>query len=283
MKKIILSTMVLAIAATTVNAQDKKKTNDGGAYLRVGAGYSLPQAGGYIGGTETSTATSYSVDMTKGSYSSGVNAVLAGGYMFTRNIGVEVAVGAGVAPTKYTYEYDQTGSGNYKNTSTTYAKMPIMVMPSLVLSTGHNQLEAYTRVGLAINVAGKFISENEYVDRSGATDVITTTTEEYTPKLGIGIQGAVGVKYHVNDMLGIYLELNGLSMTSYMKNSEITSYEVGGVSGLGTLTIYDRETEYSANFTETAASTSASTPFKSTPMSVPFSNLGVGVGITLKF
>ena len=283
MKKIILSTVVLAIAATTMNAQDKKKTNDGGVYLRVGAGYSLPQAGAYIGGTETSTPTSYSVDMTKGSYSSGVNAVLAGGYMFTRNIGVEVAVGAGVAPKKYTMVYDESGSSDYKSTSTTYAKMPIMVMPSLVISTGHNQLEAYTRVGLAINVAGKFISEHEIVDRSGATDVITTMTEEYTPKLGIGIQGAVGAKYHVNDMFGIYLELNGLSMTSYMKNSEVTAFEVGGVNELGTFTIYDRQTEYSANFTETASSTSASTPYQSTPMSVPFSNLGVGLGITLNF
>ena len=272
---------MLAIAASTVNGQDKAKKNDGGLYLRAGVGYAFPQAGDFLSGTESNTPTTYTVDLKKGSYSSGFNAALAAGYMFNRNIGVELAVGAGIANKKYTMEYDNTASGDYHETVITYAKMPIMIMPSIVLSTGHTELEAYTRVGLAINVSGKIISEYEGVDRSGATDDIIKMTEEFKPNLGIGIQGALGVKYHVNNMLGIYLELNGLSMTSYMKSSEITAYEVNGTNELGTLTIRNAQTEYSSEYTETFSSNSASTPFQSPTMTRPFSNLGLGLGVTI--
>lgn len=281
MKKVILSTMMLALAASTVNGQDKTKKNDGGMYLRVGVGYAFPQAGDFLSGTESNTPTTYTVDMKKGSYSSGFNAALAAGYMFNRNIGVELAVGAGIANKKYTMEYDNTASGDYHETMTTYAKMPIMIMPSIVLSTGHTELEAYTRVGLAINVAGKFISEYEGIDRSGATDDIMKMTTEYKPNIGIGIQGAFGVKYHVSDMLGIYLELNGLSMTSYMKSSEVTMYENNGINELGLLSIHATQTEYSADYTETFSSSTPSTPSQAPAMSVPFSNLGLGIGVTI--
>lgn len=273
----------MTVATASINAQDAKKNNDNGVYLRVGVGYSFPQAGDYISGTETSTATSYSSDLKKGSYGSGFNAALAGGYMFSPNIGVELAVGAGIAPKKYTMEYTETGANAGTMTNVTYAKMPIMIMPSLVLSTGHTGVEAYTRVGLAINVAGKLINEFEAIDRSNTPDVIVTMTEEYTPKLGIGLQGALGVKYHVNDMLGIYVEANGLSMRVDMKKSEVTAFDVNGINTLGLLTINDAQTEYSANYTETSGPANPSTPHQTGPMSVPFSNLGIGVGVTLKF
>lgn len=273
----------MTVATASVNAQDVKKNNDNGVYLRVGVGYSFPLAGAYISGTETITPTNYSTDMKKGSYSAGFNAALAGGFMFNRNIGVELAVGAGIAPTKYTLEYDQTNTGDYKSTSTSYAKMPIMIMPSVVLSSGNTGLELYSRMGLAINVAGKLVTESETVDRNGATDLITKWTEEYKPSVGLGVQGALGAKYHVNDMLGIYLEINGLAMTGNMKSSEVTMYEVNGINEIGNLSVYDLKTEYSANFTEANSSISTSTPYKANAMAVPFSNLGIGVGVTLKF
>lgn len=276
---------MMAVATASVHAQDKKKTNDGGVYLRVGVGYSMPQAGAYISGSEMSTPTSYTTDLKKGSYSSGFNAAIAGGYMFNRNIGVELAVGAVPAPKKYTREYDETSSpsNDYSQTSTTYAKMPIMIMPSLVLSSGNTGVELYTRVGLAIGVAGKLIEENEMTDRSATPNDVFKTTTEYTPKIGIGLQGALGIKYHASDMLGIYVELNGLSMTSDMKSSEVTLVEDNGVNTIGLYDINDLQTEYSNNYTETYSSVTASTPAKLNPMSVPFSNLGIGVGVTLKF
>lgn len=283
MKKMILSALMIAATAASANAQDTKKTNDGGVYLRLGVGYSFPQAGDYISGTQTSTPTSFTTDMKKGSYGSGFNAALAGGYMFSRNIGVELAVGAGIAPKKYTMEYSETGTNAGTMTNVTYAKMPIMIMPSLVLSTGHTGVEAYTRIGLAINVAGKLINEFESTDMSVTPNDIVTYTEEYTPKLGIGVQGALGVKYHVNDMLGIYVEANGLSMRMDMKKSEVTAMEVNGINTLGLLSINDAQTEYSASYTETNGAPNPSTPWQAGPMSVPFSNIGIGVGVTLKF
>src|SRR5690606_35961602 len=130
--------------------------------------------------------------------------------------------GAGIAPTKYTLGFDQTNGYDYKDVTTTYAKMPIMIMPSVVLSSGNTGVEVYSRIGLAVNVAGKVMEEYQTTDRASSPNDITNTTTEYTPKLGLGIQGALGLKYHVNDMLGIYLEANGLSMTTGMKSSEIT-------------------------------------------------------------
>lgn len=284
MKKMILSALMVAVASASVNAQDVKKNNDNGVYLRVGVGFAFPQAGAFISGSEISTPTSYTTDLKKGSYGAGFNAAIAGGYMFNRNIGVELAVGAGIAPTKYTLEYDETaGTNDYKEVSTTYAKMPIMIMPSVVLSSGNTGLEVYSRIGLAINVAGKVIEEYESTDRSASPDDVFMYTREYKPNLGLGIQGALGLKYHVNDMLGIYLEANGLSMNMSMKSSEITSLQENGVNTIGDYTINQLQANYSNSYTETYSATTASTPRQANPMTVPFSNLGLGIGVTLKF
>src|ERR1043165_7095180 len=194
MKKVILSTLMMAATASSVFAQDAAKTNNGGAFGRVGLGYAFPKAGSnmmtsttfgftstgnpypyvtpynFNGSITEGTATggtTYAHDIKNGSLSAGFGATIAGGYMFTRHIGIEIGVNLGLAMKKYEFVYTSpTSINDYTETTTTYAKMPVLILPSLVFATGNTALEGYARAGFAIPVAGKTIIENEFVETS---------------------------------------------------------------------------------------------------------------------
>lgn len=289
MKKLILSTLVMAATASSVFAQDAAKTNNGGGFVRVGLGYSFPFAGTThfmgtpISGTGmegTTTPTPITYDLKNASYGAGFNAVIGGGYMFNRNIGIDLSVGLGIAMKKNEYtETSPAAVNDYSYTRTSYAKMPVLVMPALVFSTGHNMLEGYARVGLALPVAGKLVVEEKYTTTGGSM----TSVSEIKNKLSVGAVGAVGVKYHISDMIGLWLEVNGLSMTANAKSGEVTEFTVNGVNELSQLDVVDREVEFSNNYTEGNPNQTATTPFQHGPVTSPFSNIGIGLGVAIHF
>lgn len=299
---------MLAVAAANVNGQGTTTAkNDGGVYLRVGVGYAFPKGGSNlmtgtsfytvsgspilsVGGTHfngnitegtSSAGATYAYDIQKGSLSAGFGATLAAGYMFNPHIGVELGVGLGIAMKKHEFIYSSPASmGNYTETMTSYAKMPVLVMPSLVFSTGHNQIEGYARVGLALAVAGKTVVEYEFRD-NGTNDVLNTMFEMKN-KLALGLQGAAGVKYHVSDMIGIYLEATGLAMSLTPKTGEFTEFTINGADELTGLETIEREYEFNNEFTSNPAPAS-SNPSQRTVVNTPFSNLGLGLGVTFRF
>jgi outer membrane protein W len=287
MKKLILSAFMVAVATASVNAQDKK-TNNGGGYVRLGFGYAFPFAGStnFMGtpingnGTEISSNV-FSYEVKNASYGAGFTGVIGGGYMFTPNIGVDVAVGVGIAMKKNVYEETSPASINdYTATQTSYAKMPILVMPSLVFSTGHNSVEGYARVGLALPVAGKQVYETE-ISTMGITAL--SQTVEIKNKLTLGAVGAVGVKYHISDMLGLWLEVNGLSMNVAAKSGKVTEATALGINVLSEMETYQREIEFSNEYIENNPNQATTQPFQSGPANTPYSNIGVGVGVSLRF
>lgn len=282
---------MVAVAAASVNAQDKKM-NNGGGYVRLGFGYAFPFAGSTqfngtplngtgVENTNTTSGDYMTYDLKTASFGSGFSGVIGGGYMFNANVGVDLAVGVGIAMKKNVYEETSPASLNdYTATQTSYAKMPILIMPSLVFSTGHNMVEGYARVGLALPVAGKQIIETE-LSASGI-DALTQTVE-IKNKFTLGATGAVGVKYHLSDMLGLWLEVNGLSMNLSAKSAETTEFTLLGVNALSELETYERETEFSNEFIENDPNQTATMPFKAGPVSTPFSNIGATIGVSLKF
>ncbi len=264
MKKLIIATCLIGLAATSAKAQ--------GFYVRGGVGYSFPNAGD----TYAKTSNATSIELKKYSLGSGFGGTLAGGYWFNENVGVEVAANILFAAKKY--EFTSSGATSTTNTMF-YSKAPIYLMPSVVLKTNNESINIYSRVGLAINVKSKTVLEEHAVNTGGGTDDITT---EYRYHTGIGFQGALGVMFPLGDVLSVFVEANGISMNQYLKKSEIVKADVDGASVLSAYTTADKITEYEYTLNSSTA-TGPNVPAKSFSISHPFSTFGASAGIIFKF
>jgi outer membrane protein W len=290
MKKIVLSTLVLVACSMTVSAKKRPPVKaDPKTYVRLGATYDFPLAGGYnftgtpINGTANEFAGNpepISFNVKKASYSSGAFLTLAGGYMFTRNIGVDVAVSMGLAMTKYKYkEVSPYSVNDYTVTRTSYAERPLFIMPSLVFSTGGGVLEPYGRLGLAISPGSKIVREDFYTTTGGSQTIVS----EIKNKPAIGITGAAGAKYDLGSGFGLWLEVNGLCIAPQASSGEVIEFRANGNSYLSQLTVEQREIEFSTEYTVNSTSAGPGVPTQSGPATAPFNNIGVGLGVSIDF
>lgn len=283
MKKSILFTLA---ALTGFSAFAQRPVKENSIYVRAGIGYATALAGSYtfmeglpVNGTGTELSTTpgaYSFDINKASFGSGVSASAGFGYMFTPHMGIDLGVNVGLAMKKY--EYKESSPGNYSATRTSYAKTPVLVMPSLVLATGGEQLNAYTRVGIVAAVAGKFIAE-DYISASMNSQVRVTETIN---KLSVGFSGTIGAKYYVADGLAIFGELNATYLEMNAKSSEVTELSLNGVNYLGQLPISERSTEYSEKFVLDASASNLNMPANMQPLAMSYSNVGITIGISIE-
>lgn len=283
MKKTILMGLALA-CATASFAQETKTTKQSGAYLRLGLGYAFAHAGELYPSSVTHTGASATYDLKKGSMGEGLSGVIAGGYKFNRNIALELGVGVGIAPKKLESTFTTSDPFSTETrVSKIGAKTPIYLMPAVVISTGNTLLEPYARVGLAVNVGGKLLQETDYT----STPVAGTPTKEsyeltYKLRTGIGFQGALGLKYHINNRVGLWLEAAGISQNIYLKSGELTKATVDGENVLDTYTTSERKTNFEFKYTEVSG-TASNEPSTASTVPFSFSNFGINLGVAFQF
>lgn len=291
MKKILLATVALCLTMASVNAQD--------LFIRGGVGYAVPQSGqlynpvytisnrafypinGNYTIVEDPSNSSESFSAKNASYSAGVQGVVAMGIMVTKNIGVELSANLGLATRK------QTTSIDYKDPLVTQtldieqqSKLPILVSPALVIESG-GKVNVYARAGITIPAKTKIEQTASFIEQSfdPQTNVTTTRTvnvsEDYFLTLSPGFNGAVGAKFNIGEGIFLFGEVSLLSMNLMYKESEITDFVQDGRSVLSLLQPQDRTTQYKVDGTSSGNNNIAPTT------SVPFSNVGINVGISI--
>ena len=272
MKKVLTTLSIVALAATSIKAQEATKKSK--SYLRVGAGYAFPHGGNTYTKRNYSTTTVQTIETKKFSLGAGINATIALGTWINTHIGLELGINVGVLGKKYKIEYGEPYGGGYYNTF--YSKMPVYAMPAVILQTNGKKLNIYSRVGLVINVAGKVMDE---YDGNGVKQVA-----ELKFKTGLGFQGGLGVVVPISKKLNFFVEANGISINQYLKKSEITEATSRGVGVLDFIPINERITEYEKDLTiQTTVPSAPDKPTKEVTYSLPFSNVGLSAGIVLKF
>ena len=135
-----LGCLLLAMSATVYTASAQ-------LYVRVGFGYSVPQAGqtfdgsgqGYNGSQTFTTSQIYPqvYSVKPASFTTGVHGLLGIGYMFSDHVGVQLDGDASLSSKKYTFSIDNVTVGGVPSNVDIVqkAKGPFIVMPSLVLQT----------------------------------------------------------------------------------------------------------------------------------------------------
>jgi hypothetical protein len=303
MKKTILSVAMLGIALNLF-AQDQAKVKNSHAYIRVGGTYAFPHAGqtsidqsqfiqGKFQTTETPTSGPDPIytdtwDLKKASFGAGITAVLAGGYMFTNNIGIEVAASIGLSQKKYTFDdafsYQSTSGGTINDhvKGTFYQKRPVLIMPSVVLQTGGQKLNVYSRIGIALPVAGKFIMDYERYAFATAGSILYSWSYETKTRFALGMQGALGAQVRIAKKISLYLEANGVSLNAYAKTQKMTKFSQDGVDYLYQVSTYEKEIQYDFTGTRITPNPNTTVPKQAATFSIAYSNIGIGAGLVVE-
>ncbi len=302
MKKTIISYLTLWLIGTSVNAQEFKGKFPK-IYLRAGGGYSFPhaaqeQAGNrYLSGSVTYnpqytgqniSTFAESFDLKKVSFGSGLNGVVSVGALFTKNIGIEVAASVGIGSRKYKYNYvlnEESISPTYTYRlsldGTIYQQLPIWIMPAVVVQTGGEKVNIYSRIGMVLPISGKIIDERKFSEKRSDRPSSAGQEEhlEITTRFALGIQGALGIQLKLSDKVAFYIEANGVSMNAYAKSSNMTHLTVNGRNYLGNISTSQKQKEFDLNYTVTAPKDNE--PSRAPSYSIPMSNIGLGMGLTI--
>ena len=275
----------LLAAAQSGKAQSEKSTSP--LYVRLGAGYGFVHAGqtesggAGLNGSEKLNGNSTTIERKPASFGSGFCMNLAGGYMITKHIGVELGAHAVLAPTKYTYSGIVPLTGGTRSfVREVKADLPVYLIPAVVLTTG-DMIQFYGRAGLVLPLSDKLsVTETQTGTLPGqTTDVITLDVKNH---FNIGLQGAGGIAYPLNEHLSIWGEISAISRNAYIKRSEITAYTQDGQDALPVFTTNQKVTEYDFE-SENEYPMPATQPNKAPTFSLPFSTVGFSVGVKYAF
>ena len=278
LKKFIGVSIVLSFIAANCFSQ--------GLYLRVGAGYAFAHAGQYndgggqnYSGSVNLNTPSQAFSVKNASFGAGSFAHLGFGYAFNNHVAVQLDASIALSTPSYTFNIgNDSVNGILSNVSyLTKATRPFLLTPSLVLQSGGDVWNVYSRFGLSLPLNTK-MTQDLVVSNAPGTGALTTydITFQIKNKFALGLAAAAGLSYKVNDQITVWGEANLLSMSVLIRESDITELTVNGqkyalsaISGPLTVT-------YSKSGTIDSTGTSAPT------YSQPFSNIGIAAGVSLR-
>jgi hypothetical protein len=299
---ICLIALCLTISAQAQNATEKKSSK---FFLRLGGGYAFA-AGGQtrIGGWylgDVKSVTRYNnnnleyrtetAELKKASFGAGIKAVVAGGVMFNKHVGLELGVSVGVSQPKYVYDYklDETGSAptyTYKYTAknTRQQKTPVLLMPAIIVESGAERLNVYSRFGAVISMGAR-ISEEIYLTELHSTNPTTYGQKEVyelRTRAAFGFHGALGAQYKLDEKIALYLEVNGVSLHAMAKKATLKELSANGTDYMSQASVSKKEIQYEMSYDATFTPKNENEPTKAPAFSVPLSNVGFGIGLTFK-
>lgn len=244
--------LVLALfMATSMSAQ---------FYAGLGLGYGMGANKDQLG-TEVSGTTQTQL---YASFGAGLNVNLKLGYNLSDNLGVEMGVSY-LLGSKVT---------NLDNTPTLVESKAsgLRLAPQLVYRLENGM---YSRFGVIIPAMGKIV-----------TTVTSTNYEQVTETKGsftTGFIGAIGYSYQLSDNMDFFAELEYIGLSIKSKSDKITKEEANGNNLLDGATTNYLETEYVDEMDSSATPPTADEPDQQMATKVPFSSLGINVGIVMKF
>ncbi len=278
MKKVSLLLLSALLFTGVVSAQ--------GFFYRLGFGYAFTQAGQIndasepYSGTVSTNAGVQAYNVKNVSFSSGLTGSLAAGYMFNKNIGVELCATSVFAPKEYSFTASNLIINSVASDLTIVQKAnnPLLFLPSLVMQTSGDQLNAYTRFGLALPLKSS-VTQDVIVTNLPGTGAINSDdfTFKITSSFSLGFAAAAGIKYKMNSKLNIWGEINLLSLAVLAKEGNLIAFSENGQSYDTSFVSGAKHVKYSKNPMIDSTGNQALT------YSMPFSHVGIQFGISYNF
>lgn len=291
MKKVFLAISCLGMLAVAQNAHAQMITTaqtmpaaGTGFYVDVHGGYNLPMATqnvGYFGyytygqgimNYEYNPSGADRVDDVLLSLGKGANFGVNLGYMFTKNLGAELGVNYLMGAE---YTASQKGSGNNVINQTLSAKM-LQISPTVVLRGNYSQLNPYAKFGVLIGAGSKvtYVEDERY---GSSTYYTKQELEGGTP---VGFTGALGLDYAINSQFSVFGELKANSLTYSPEKGNVVVANYNGEDDLQYWDVADRQTVFSDDF---ELNSDPDQPTQASRLALPFSSIGLNVGVRVKF
>jgi hypothetical protein len=257
-----------------------------GFFIKGGLGYAIQHNGevysgnGLYNGSYTNYAGGEGYKVAHASFGSGTHGTLAIGYMINKHVGIELSGVIGITATKYSYNHynDTFSNGVFDYNVANQAKTPVILLPSVIVSTGGKNVSLYVKAGLALPVSTKINHINTYTPDfySSYTNEVTTWT--YSSRFSLGYSGSLGLQAKLSDNLDFWLEARVISLTVYAKKGELKDLTYDGKSYINNVNPI-----YKTVYFDNDNSFSSTAPYYEPAFSVPFSSAGLNAGLTYTF
>ena len=199
------------------------------------------------------------------------------GYMFNKNIGTELGIsyllgGTTKAISEYTNKIIEpdgtttinTGKGTYTLSSTMFR-----FMPSIIISSGFESIDPYAKFGFIIGT-GSVILDSE----SDQND--TKSTWKYNGGLALGMTGAIGANFPVNDKMAFFGEINIVNMSYAPTKGEFIESIINGQDVTD-----DKGIEFVDKIYTSSEYTPDSGPYQELKNTYPFGSVGINIGLRM--
>lgn len=272
-----ISVLFSILFALNSNAQSEK-----GFYASINSGYNLGTGNvdAYssmvlgIGNSTQLDASTYQNEYVRINFGSGLNVGASVGYMFSKNLGLEMGA-------NYLFGVNIEGnatelSGDYHNANAS-AKM-IQLKPTMVFRAGYEKINPYAKVGMIIG-SGKITNSQNQKD---GVDIYKQTIE-FDGGMPIGFHASIGTLYKLNEKVSIFGELNLISLEYAPEKARVTESFKNGIDQLPTMTVREKEVEFVESITDSAAPSNPNESSKVPKIPFSFSSFGLNIGLQYQF
>ncbi len=255
-----------------------------GAYTSINVGYGISSSSQNISGIQNTTTGSNSstYEQIETSLGKGLRIGAAYGYMFNKNLGLELGASYLLGGT--------TAAKMTSTTSTTDISLSanmLQINPSFVMALGLDKINPYAKFGIIIGSGSINGERNSKYTSTSSSSLSTASYNDdvikfvYNGGLSFGVNASIGAIYTVNEKMSVFGEFLIVNMAYAPTTGEQTVYTHNGVDKLSTLTIKDKKVNYVNTYTTTSVSSPDTQPTTQLSQKFPFSSIGINVGIRI--
>ena len=264
-------------------------------YINVGGGYNLGIANQTLLNIANqtllinyeSTDNIQKIENVKTSLGKGLNFGLNIGYMFNGNIGIDLQCSyllgdENAGESKSNYTFFSTNYYDYEKISV--KNQIIRINPSLIIASGFDKLDPYARFGVILGFGSvTYTNLNEEYENNILENKVIEKWK-FNGGMAFGLSSALGLMYHISDLISVYGELDLVSMSYAPTNGVMTEYTVNGADKLPDLTTDAKEIEFLDEITyDYDNPPSTAEPSKELKFYFPYSSIGLNIGVRFSF
>jgi len=256
-------------------------------YINVGGGYNLGIANQSLLNNDESTNNITKIENVKVSLGKGLNFGLNLGYMFNSNIGIDLQCSyllgdETTSESKDNYTFLNINFYDYEKIS--IKSQMFRVNPSIIIASGFDKLDPYAKFGVIFGFGSinlNYLDEEYENNQLEDKEVVKWKMDG---GMAFGISSALGLMYHISDLISVYGELDLVGMSYAPIKGVMTEYTVNGADKLPNLTTDDKEIDFVDDITyDYNNPPSSAEPSKELKNYLPYSSIGLNIGVRFSF
>lgn len=247
-------------------------TNAQSIYFRGGLGPAIctaPHMAYQFTSISNGESNEFTVEAKRGGLGNGLPIVVAAGYYFSENFGVEMGIDYFFGFSAKTVDDDHGITSTYKDHGAMLA-----LVPAFVIRINSDKIKPYARLGLMVGVLN---SEKYTLETSD--NHMAFAIKDYGG-IAIGAQAAMGAEFPLSDLVSLFGEVNMDGISWAPKKGKFTEHSTNGTDDLGSMTTKDKTWIYKKTINSTDVITDDD-PDQNSLVNYSFAKVGIIFGVKI--